>query len=116
MDARELNENVVRLNARLRELYQGDLSRPITVKRKTGEDEKSRGFGISSYRDLLWLPVGTLLYADNDYFMKRNTESWASTFHERPLTTKEVFAIFVSLAADDLPVYFIHIPDTSGEV
>ena len=110
MDAKELNETTTRLYERLRELSQEKLSRPITVKRKTG-DEKSRGFGISNYRDLLWLPVGTLLYADNDYFMKRSTEVWVSTFRDRPIDTKELFALFVSLEADDFPIYFAYIPD-----
>ena len=52
MDAKELNETTTRLYEKLRELSQEKLSRPIPVKRKTG-DEKSRGFGISSWRDLL---------------------------------------------------------------
>ena len=65
MDAKELNETTTRLYERLRELSQEKLSKPISVKRKNG-DEKSRGFGISNYRDLLWLPVGTLLYTYND--------------------------------------------------
>ena len=111
MDAKELNETTTKLYERLRELSQEKLSRPITVKRKTG-DEKSRGFGISNYRDLLWLPVGTLLYADNDYFMKKSTEIWVSTFRDRPLDAKELFAVFVSLEADDFPVYFVYTPDT----
>jgi hypothetical protein len=111
MDAKELNETTTKLYARLRELSQEKLSKPITVKRKTG-DEKSRGFGISNYRDLLWLPVGTLLYADSDYFMKKSTEIWVSTFRDRPLDAKELFAVFVSLAADDFPIYFVFIPDT----
>ena len=111
MDAKELNETTTRLYEKLRELSQEKLSRPITVKRKTG-DEKSRGFGISNYRDLLWLPVGTLLYADNDYFMKKNTVQWVSTFRDRPLDSKELFAVFVSLAADDFPIYFVYTPDT----
>lgn len=82
------------------------------MKRKTG-DEKLRGFGISSWRDLLWLPVGTLLYADNDYFMKKSTETWVSTFRDRPLDAKELFAVFVSLEADTPPpIYFIYTPDT----
>ena len=81
------------------------------MKRKTG-DEKSIGFGISNYRDLLWFPVGTLLYADNDYFMKKSTETWVSTFRDRPLDAKELFAVFVSLTADDFPVYFVYTPDT----
>lgn len=68
--------------------------------------------GVSNYRDLLWLPVGTLLYADNDYFMKKSTEAWISTFRDRPLDAKELFAVFVSLAADDFPIYFVYIPDT----
>lgn len=114
MDAKELNETTTRLYERLRELSQEKLSRPIPVKRKTG-DEKSKGFGISNYRDLLWLPVGTLLYADNDYFMKKNTVQWVSTFRDRPLDTKELFAVFVSLAADDFPIYFAYIPDTFEE-
>lgn len=111
MDAKELNETTTKLYARLRELSQEKLSKPITVKRKT-RDEKLRGFGISNYRDLLWLPVGTLLYADNDYFMKKSTETWVSTFRDRPLDAKELFAVFVSLAADDFPIYFAYIPDT----
>lgn len=111
MDAKELNETTTKLYEKLRELSQEKLSKPITVKRKTG-DEKSRGFGISNYRDLLWLPVGTLLYADNDYFMKKNTETWVSTFRDRPLDVKELFAVLVSLAADDFPIYFVYIPDT----
>jgi len=111
MDAKELNETTTRLYEKLRELSQEKLSRPIPVKRKTG-DEKSRGFGISNYRDLLWLPVGTLLYADDDYFMKKNTVQWVSTFRDRPLDTKELFAVFVSLAADDFPIYFVYTPDT----
>lgn len=111
MDAKELNETTTRLYARLRELSQEKLSRPITVKREKG-DEKSKGFGISNHRDLLWLPVGTLLYADNDYFMKKSTEVWVSTFRDRPLDSKELFAVFVSLAADDFPIYFVYIPDT----
>lgn len=111
MDAKELNETMTKLYEKLRELSREGLSKPITVKRKTG-DEKSRGFGISNYRDLLWLPVGTLLYADNDYFMKKSTESWVSTFRDRPLDSKELFAVFVSLEADDFPIYFVYIPDT----
>lgn len=111
MDAKELNETTTRLYARLRELSQEKLSRPIPVKRKTG-DEKSKGFGISNYRDLLWLPVGTLLYADNDYFMKKSAVQWVSTFRDRPIDTKELFALFVSLEADDFPIYFVYIPDT----
>lgn len=111
MDAKELNETTTRLYERLRELSREKLSKPITVKRKTG-DEKSRGFGISNYRDLLWLPVGTLLYADNDYFMKKSTEVWVSTFRDKPLDAKELFAVFVSLAADDFPIHFVYIPDT----
>ena len=111
MDAKELNETTTRLYEKLRELSQEKLSRPIPVKRKTG-DEKSRGFGISNYRDLLWLPVGTLLYADDDYFMKKNTVQWVSTFRDRPLDSKELFAVFVSLAADDFPIYFVYTPDT----
>nr|DAR65652.1 MAG TPA: hypothetical protein [Caudoviricetes sp.] len=111
MDAKELNETATKLYEKLRELSQEKLSRPIPVKRKTG-DEKSRGFGISNYRDLLWLPVGTLLYADNDYFMKKSTVQWVSTFRDRPLDAKELFAVFVSLAADDFPVYFAYTPDT----
>lgn len=110
MDAKELNETTTRLYERLRELYQEKLSKPITVKRKTG-DEKSRGFGVSNYRDLFWLPVGTLLYADNDYFMKKSTEAWVSTFRDRPLDAKELFAVFVSLEADDFSVYFVYIPN-----
>ena len=111
MDAKELNETTTRLYARLRELSQEKLSRPITVKRKTG-DEKSREFGISNYRDLLWLPVGTLLYADDDYFMKKSTVQWVSTFRDRPLDSKELFVVFVSLAADDFSIYFVYTPDT----
>lgn len=111
MDAKELNETTTRLYERLRELFQEKLSKPIAVKRKTG-DEKSREFGISNYRDLLWLPVGTLLYADNDYFMKKSTEVWVSTFRDRPLDSKELFAVFVSLEADDFPIYFVYIPNT----
>lgn len=111
MDAKELNETATKLYEKLRELSQEKLSRPIPVKRKTG-DEKSRGFGISNYRDLLWLPVGTLLYADNDYFMKKSTEVWVSTFRDRPFDSKELFAVFVSLAADEFPIYFVFIPDT----
>lgn len=111
MDAKELNETVTELYAKLRELSQEKLSRPITVKRKTG-DGKSREFGISNYRDLLWLPVGTLLYADNDYFMKKSTEVWVSTFRDRPLDSKELFLLFTSLEADDFPIYFVYIPDT----
>lgn len=111
MDAKELNETTTKLYARLCELSQEKLSKPITVKRKKG-DEKSRGFGVSNYRDLLWLPVGTLLYADNDYFMKKSTEIWVSTFRDRPLDTKELFVVFVSLAADDSPIYFVYTPDT----
>lgn len=111
MDAKELNETTTRLYERLRELSQEKLSRPIPVKRKKG-DEKSRGFGVSNYRDLLWLPVGTLLYADNDYFMKKSTETWVSTFRDRPLDAKELFAVFVSLEADDFPIYFVYTPDT----
>lgn len=111
MDAKELNETTTRLYERLRELSQEKLSKPITVKRKAG-DGKSRGFGISNYRDLLWLPVGTLLYADNDYFMKKSTEVWVSTFRDRTLDAKELFAVFVSLEADDFPIYFAYIPDT----
>lgn len=110
MDAKELNETTTKLYEKLRELSQEKLSRPILVKRKTG-DEKSRGFGISNYRDLLWLPVGTLLYADNDYFMKRSTEVWVSTFRDRPIDSKELFALFVSLEADDFPIYFAYTPD-----
>lgn len=111
MNARELNETTTKLYEKLRELSQEKLSEPITVKRKTG-DEKSRGLGISNYRDLLWLPVGTLLYADNDYFMKKSTEVWVSTFRDRPLDAKELFAVFVSLAADDFPIYFVYTPNT----
>lgn len=111
MDAKELNETTTRLYERLRELSQEKLSRPIPVKRKKG-DGKSRGFGISNYRDLLWLPVGTLLYADNDYFMKKSTEVWVSTFRDRPLDSKELFLLFTSLEADDFPIYFVYIPDT----
>lgn len=111
MDAKELNETTTRLYEKLRELSQEKLSKPITVKRKTG-DEKPRGFGVSNYRDLFWLPVGTFLYADNDYFMKKSTEAWVSTFRDRPLDSKELFAVFVSLAADDFPIYFAYIPDT----
>lgn len=111
MDAKELNETTTKLYEKLRELSQEKLSRPIPVKRKAG-DEKSRGFGISSWRDLLWLPVGTLLYADDDYFMKKSTEVWVSTFRDRPLDSKELFAVFVSLAADDFPIYFVYTPDT----
>ena len=111
MDAKELNETTTKLYEKLRELSQEKLSKPITVKRKTG-DEKSRGFGISNYRDLLWLPVGTLLYADNDYFMKKSTEVWVSTFRDRPLDSKELFLLFTSLEADDFPIYFIYTPDT----
>lgn len=102
MDAKELNETTTKLYEKLCELSQEKLSRLIPVKRKTG-DEKSRGFGISSWRDFLWLPVGTLLYADNDYFMKKNTVQWTSTFRDRPLDSKELFVVFVSLAADDSP-------------
>ena len=111
MDAKELNETTTKLYEKLRELSREKLSKPITVKRKKG-DEKSRGFGISNYRDLLWLPAGTLLYADNDYFMKKNTVQWVSTFRDRPLDSKELFAVFVSLAADDFPIYFVYTPDT----
>lgn len=111
MDAKELNETTTKLYEKLLELSQEKLSKPITVKRKRG-DEKSREFGISNYRDLLWLPVGTLLYADNDYFMKKSTVIWVSTFRDRPLDTKELFAVFVSLAVDDFPIYFIYTPDT----
>lgn len=111
MDAKELNETTTRLYEKLRELSQEKLSKPITVKRKKG-DEKSLGFGISNYRDLLWLPVGTLLYADDDYFMKKSTVQWISTFRDRPLDAKELFAVFVSLAADGFPIYFAYIPDT----
>lgn len=112
MDAKELNETTTRLYERLRELSQEGLSKPITVKRKVG-DEKSLGFGIKSWKDLLWLPVGTLLYADNDYFMKKSTEAWVSTFRDRPIDTKELFALFVSLAADDFPIYFVYTPNTT---
>ena len=112
MDAKELNEAVTRLHARLRELSKEGLTKPITVKRKKG-DEKSLGFGIKSWRDLLWLPVGTLLYADGDYFLKKSTDSWVSTFRDRPIDVKELFALFVSLEADDFPVYFVYIPDTN---
>lgn len=110
MDAKELNETTTKLYEKLRELSWEKLSKPITVKRKTG-DEKSRGFGISNYRDLLWLPVGTLLYADNDYFMKRSTEVWVSTFRDRPFDSKELFALFVSLEADEFPIHFVYTPD-----
>lgn len=111
MDAKELNETTTGLYARLRELSQEKLSRPISVKRKTG-DEKSLGFGISSWRDLLWLPVGTLLYAENDYFMKKSTETWASTFRDRPFDSKELFLLFTSLEADEFPIHFVYMPDT----
>lgn len=40
MDAKELNETTTRLYARLRELSQEKLSKPITVKRK--KETKSR--------------------------------------------------------------------------
>lgn len=110
MDVKELNETITKLNTRLRELSIEKLSRLIPVKRKAG-DEKSRGFGISNYRDLLWLPVGILLYADGDYFMKRSTTQWTSTFSERTLTPKELFAVLVSLAADDFPIYFVYTPN-----
>lgn len=110
MDVKELNETVTRLNARLRELSLEKLSKPIPVKKKK-EKKKDPGFLIFSCRDLLWLPIGTFLYADNDYFMKKSTGLWTSTFHERPLSTKEIFALFVSFAADNSPIYFIHIPD-----
>ena len=110
MDAKEFNEITTRLYAGLRELSQEKLSKPITVKRKKG-DEKSRGFGISNYRDLLWLPVGTLLYADNDYFLKKNTDSWVSTFRDRPLDSKELFLLFTSLEADEFPICFVYIPN-----
>ena len=113
MDAKELYETVARLNERLRELSQEDLSRPIPVKKKEEKKKEGRGFLVSSYRDLLRLPIGSLLYADGDYFMKRSTTQWASTFSEKVLTPKELFTVFVSLAADDFPVYFIHIPDTN---
>ena len=114
MDAKELNETTTKLYEKLRELSQEKLSRPITVKRKTG-DEKSREFGISNYRDLLWLPVGAFLYADNDYFMKKSTDSWVSTFRDRPLDSKELFLLFTSLEVDEFPVYFVFIPDTFEE-
>lgn len=111
MDAKELNETTTKLYERLRELSQEGLSKPITVKRKKG-DEKSLGFGIKSWKDLLWLPVGILLYADDDYFLKKSTDSWTSTFRDRPINSKELFALFVSLEADDFPIYFVYIPDT----
>lgn len=111
MDAKELNETTTKLYEKLRELSQEKLSKPITVKRKTGGG-RSRGFGISNYRDLLWLPVGTLLYADNDYFMKKSTEVWVSTFRDRPLDSKELFLLFTSLEADEFPIHFAYIPDT----
>lgn len=111
MDAKELNETTTKLYEKLRELSQEKLSKPITVKRKTG-DEKSRGFGNSNYRDLLWLSVGTLLYADNDYFLKKNTDSWVSTFRDRPFDSKELFLLFTSLEADEFPICFVYMPDT----
>lgn len=116
MDAKELNESVVKLNARLRELSQEKLSRPIPVKKKEEKRKEGLGFLVYSYCDFFWLPIGTLLYADADYYMKKNIDTWASTFHERLLTTKELFAVFVSLAADDFPIYFIHIPNTDEGV
>lgn len=111
MDAKELNETTTKLYEKLRELSQEKLSKPITVKRERG-DEKSLEFGISNYRDLLWLPVGTLLYADNDYFMKKSTEVWVSTFRDRPFDSKELFLLFTSLEADEFPIYFVYTPDT----
>lgn len=113
MDAKELNENVVRLNTRLRELSQEGLSRPIPVKKKEEKRKEGSGFLVWNFKDLLWLPIGTLLYADGDYFMKRSTTQWVSTFSEKTLTPKELFTVFVSLAADDFPIRFIHIPDTN---
>lgn len=110
MDAKELNEAVTRLHARFRELSLEGLSKPITVKRMRG-DEKSKGFGVKSWKDLLWLPVGTLLYADGDYFLKKSTDSWTSTFRDSPLNSKELFTIFVSLEADDFPIHFVYISD-----
>lgn len=115
MDAKELSEVVTRLYARLRELSQEKLSKPITVKRERG-DEKSLGFGVSSWRDLCWLPVGTLLYADNDYFLKKSTDFWTSTFRDSPIDSKELFALFVSFEADDFTVHFVYMPDTSKGV
>ena len=112
MDAKELNETTTRLYEKLRELSQEKLSRPITVKRKKG-DEKSLGFGIESWRDLLHLPVGTLLYADDDYFLKKSTDSWTSTFRDKPVDSKELFLLFASLEADDFHIYFIYTPDIS---
>ena len=43
--------------------------------------------------------------------MKKSTEAWTSTFRDRPLDAKELFAVFVSLEADDFPVYFAYIPN-----
>lgn len=40
MDTKELNESVVRLNARLRELSQEGLSRPIPVRKKERREEE----------------------------------------------------------------------------
>ena len=111
MDAKEFNETTTRLYARLRELSQEKLSKPITVKREKG-DEKSLGFGISTHRDLLWLPVGILLYAENDYFLKKDTDSWVSTFRDRPFDSKELFLLFTSLEADEFPIHFVYMPDT----
>ena len=116
MDAKELNESVVKLNARLRELSREKLSRPIPVKKKEEKRKEGLGFLVYSHCDFFWLPIGTLLYADADYYMKKNIDTWVSTFHERLLTTKELFTVFVSLAADDFPIYFIHIPNTDEGV
>lgn len=109
MNAKALYETVARLNASLRELSQEKLSEPILIKNKM----EKKTLPIYNFKDLLWLPIGTLLYADDEYFMKRTTDSWAATYQERPLNTREVFTTLVSLAADDFPIHYIHIPDSN---
>lgn len=102
MDAKELNKTTTKLYERLRELSQEKLSRPIPVKRKTG-DEKSIGFGISNYRDLLWFPVGTPLYADNDYFMKKSTETWLSS--NKYYSSEELFNLLLEASKNEVRLY-----------
>lgn len=112
MDAKTLSENVEQHQDRIRELSLKKLSEPIRVLDKEG----GREFNVTSYSDLYWLPPGTLLYVNGGYFMRSGPDGWVSTEFDTPISSGKFFILLAAYVADDFPIYFIHIPNTSEGV
>nr|DAQ92900.1 MAG TPA: hypothetical protein [Caudoviricetes sp.] len=112
MDAKVLSETMERHKERPRELSMVKLSEPILIANK----EKKVSLPVWDFKDLLWLPIGTLIHADGEYFMKKSTAFWTSTLCEESLSTEKLFSVFASLTADEFPICFIFIPDTNKGV